>query len=62
MIKICCPNCKRYLFETQKTVIAENVKCSYCKKRINIKVVSSNSSEEDIRFKFKNQPLGSNQV
>lgn len=54
MIKVCCPNCKRYLFETEKTVIAENVKCSYCKKRFNIKIVSSDSSEKDIRFKFGN--------
>ena len=54
MIKVCCPNCKRYLFETENTVIAENVKCSYCKKRFNIKIVSSDSSEKDIRFKFEN--------
>ena len=62
MIKVNCPKCKRYLFETEGTLIAENVKCTYCKERINVKVVTSESAEKDIRFKFNNQDLGSNQV
>ena len=57
MIKVECPNCKRYLFETEGTLIAENVKCTYCKDRFNIKVVTSDSSEKDIRFKFKTKTL-----
>lgn len=51
-VKIHCPKCKRYLFETEKTLIAQNVKCSYCKERVNIKVVNSHSAESDIRAKF----------
>lgn len=53
MIKINCPNCKHYLFETEKTVIAQNVKCSYCKQRFNLKCVTSDSDESDIRYNFK---------
>lgn len=51
-MKIVCPHCKRYLFETEKTLIAENVKCTGCKKRLNIKFVTVDSSEADIRHKF----------
>ena len=52
MIKVNCPKCKHYLFETEGTLIAENVKCSYCKDRVNIKIVTSESAEKDIRYKF----------
>ena len=52
MIKVYCPKCKHYLFETERTLIAENVKCSYCKNRVNIKAVTSESAEADIRYKF----------
>ena len=62
MIKVNCPKCKRDLFEREGTRIAENVKCTYCKERINVKVVTSESAEKDIRYKFDDQGLGSNQV
>lgn len=55
MIKVGCPKCKRYLFETERTLIVENVKCTYCKERFNLKVVTSSSSEDDIRYKFKDK-------
>lgn len=52
-MKITCPHCKRYLFETENTLIVKNVKCSYCKKRFNIKFVTPQSSEDDIRVRVK---------
>ena len=55
MIKVVCPKCKRYLFETERTLIVENVKCTYCKERFNLKVVTSSSSEDDIRYRFKDK-------
>lgn len=51
-IKIHCPHCKRYLCETKSTLIASNVKCGGCKNKVNIKVVFSDSKEEDIHYKF----------
>ena len=53
MIKVYCPHCKHYLFETSGTLVAENVKCTYCKRRFNVKVVTCESSTRDIRFKFQ---------
>ncbi len=52
MFKVHCPHCKRYLFETDSTAIISNFKCTGCKKRINIKVVTPESTEEEIRYKF----------
>lgn len=60
-MKIKCPHCDRYLFETDNTLIVQNVKCSYCKKRFNLKVVTPQSSESEIRLKM-NQNFGSEQV
>ena len=51
-MKINCPQCKHYLFETENTLIVKNVKCSYCKQRFNLKIVSNESAEKDIRFRF----------
>ena len=51
-MKIKCSHCDRYLFETDSTLIVQNVKCSYCKKRFNLKVVTPQSSEADIRLKI----------
>lgn len=51
-IKVRCPKCGRYLCETTKTLIAENIKCGGCKEKVNIKVVFPDSNIEDIRHKF----------
>lgn len=50
--KIYCPKCKRYLCETEDTLIAKNVKCGGCKEKVNIKFVTTDSSEEEIRHNF----------
>lgn len=51
-MKVLCPKCKRYLFEADRTLIAKNVKCTYCKERFNIKIVTSQSTEDDIKYTF----------
>lgn len=51
-IKVYCPECGRYLCETNKTLIAKNIKCGGCKKKQNIKVVYGSSTDSDIRYKF----------
>lgn len=51
-VKVYCPKCKRYLCETSKTLIASNIKCGGCKEKVNIKVVFSDSSEDDIKHEF----------
>lgn len=50
--KIYCPNCDRYICETEETLIAKNIKCGGCKQKINIKFVSTDSKEEEIRYDF----------
>lgn len=51
-MKIYCPNCKRYICETEETLIVKNVKCGGCKSKLNIKFVTTDSSEQEIRYKF----------
>lgn len=55
MIEIRCENCSRYLkIEPAGTIIAK-VTCPdrKCKRVNNIKIVNAESSEQDIKFKFK---------
>lgn len=52
MTKIYCPKCKRYLFETDTTAIISHLKCAGCKKWVNIKFVTPDSSEKEIKYKF----------
>ena len=49
-----CKFCGRYLGRTDQTLIAV-IKCSNssCKKDNNIKIVNSKSTEEQLRYKFK---------
>lgn len=54
MIEIKCKECKRYLGKAYGTLIAE-IKCSNSKCKIDnkIKIVTSQSDEQSIRYKFK---------
>ena len=56
-VKVRCPKCDRYLCETTKTLIAENVKCGGCKEKVNSKVVYPDSSLDDIRYTFKKNDI-----
>lgn len=54
-MKIFCKECGRYLMTAKGTVIIDDLICSNskCKTRLKIKVVTPNSSKEDIFYKFK---------
>jgi len=56
MIDIKCKHCDRWLGKTDQTLIA-TIKCSNskCKLDNNIKIVNSNSSEAQLRYKFKQE-------
>lgn len=49
-----CKFCGRWLGKTEQTMIAV-IKCSNskCKKDNNIKIVNSKSTDEQLRYKFK---------
>jgi len=53
-MKINCKHCGRYLMESKGTTIIEGVICTNtkCKAKLNIKIVTSDSTDKDIRFKF----------
>lgn len=51
-MRIICKNCKKFFFETKNTVILEGYQCPRCKEIQNIKVVTTKSSQEDVRHKF----------
>ena len=53
MIEITCKECGRWLGETEKTIIA-TIKCSNskCKKNNNIKIITSDASDEQVRYSF----------
>lgn len=51
-MRVLCKKCKRFLFETDQTVILSDLKCPGCKEKQNIKVVNSKATAEQIRYKF----------
>nr|DAK93764.1 MAG TPA: zinc-ribbon domain protein [Caudoviricetes sp.] len=53
-MKIACKYCGRYLMDTKGTTVIEGLICtnSKCKAKLNIKVVTPNSSQKEIRHKF----------
>lgn len=55
MIKVHCPNCARFLFETDEAVILQSIKCTGCKQKLKIKVVTPTSTPEQINYKFKEE-------
>lgn len=52
MVKVHCPKCKRFLFETDQTTILQSIKCAGCKEKLQIKVVTPRSTPEQINYKF----------
>lgn len=50
-----CKFCGRYLFTATSTTIVEQVPCgnSKCRAKLNIKVVTPESTMEQMRYKFK---------
>lgn len=48
-MKVYCKHCKRFLFETVGTTLIQGLICpnSKCKARLNIKVITNDSSEAD---------------
>lgn len=52
--KVTCKHCGRYLFTAKGTVILEQFPCpnTRCKAKLNIKIVHSGSSKEQINYKF----------
>lgn len=48
-MKVYCKHCKRFLFETAGTTLIQGLICpnSKCKARLNIKVITNDSSEFD---------------
>ena len=55
-MKYHCPKCGRYIMEIEGTTIVKGLICpnSKCKSRLKVKVVTPQSSESDINFKFRN--------
>lgn len=55
-MKYHCPKCGRYIMEIEGTTIVKELICpnSKCKSRLKVKVVTPQSSESDINFKFMN--------
>lgn len=53
-MEVKCKHCKRYLFTAVDTVIIEKLVCSNskCRARLNIKIVNSNSSDSQLKYKF----------
>lgn len=49
-----CHYCKRYLLTAMSTTIIEQLVCSNtkCKARLNIKIVSQDSTTEQLNYKF----------
>lgn len=56
-MKYHCKYCGRYIMDIEGTTIVENLICpnSKCKARLNVKVVTPESSEADVKYKFKTQ-------
>lgn len=54
-MKYHCKHCGRFLMDIEGTTIIEGLICpnSKCKARLNVKVVTPTSSEQDIRYRFK---------
>lgn len=54
-MKYHCKYCGRYIMDIEGTTIVENLICpnSKCKAHLNIKVVTPESSETDVKYKFK---------
>ena len=54
LYKVNCKHCDRYLFEAGNTTIVEGLICSNtkCKAKLNIKVVFSGATDEQLRYKF----------
>lgn len=51
-MRVLCKKCKRFLFETDETCILKDLKCPGCKHKQNIKIVTSKSTEAQIKYKF----------
>lgn len=49
-----CKYCDRYLFTAKETVILEQFPCpnTKCKAKLNIKIVTMNSTQEQMHYKF----------
>ena len=54
MYEVKCKHCSRFLFFAADTTIVQGVICSNskCKAKLNIKVVNSKSTEEQMRHVF----------
>lgn len=60
-MRVTCKHCKKFFFEAKETVILEGYQCPRCKTVQNIKVVTTKSSEKDLRHKFLNEGSESQQ-
>lgn len=58
-MKYCCKYCGRYIMDIEGTTIIENLVCpnSKCKAHLNVKVVTPQSTVEEINYKFKSKEL-----
>lgn len=54
-MKLTCKYCGRYICEIEGTAILENLVCpnSKCKAHLNVKIVGSDSTPEQINYRFK---------
>lgn len=53
-MKVTCKYCGRYLMDVKGTTIVEGLICpnSKCKARLNVKIITSDSTESDRKYKF----------
>lgn len=54
-MKLTCKYCDRYICEVEGTAILENLVCpnSKCKAHLNVKIVTPDSTAEQINYRFK---------
>lgn len=59
-MEVSCKHCDRYLFTAKGTTILEQMPCpnSKCKAKLNIKIVTSDSLENEIKYKFTTEEQG----
>lgn len=58
--EVTCKHCDRYLFTAKGTTIVEQFPCpnSKCRAKMNIKIVHSGSTREQMNFKFTTAEVG----
>ena len=52
-MRVLCKKCKRFLFETENTVILKSLKCGGCKTKQDIRIITTKTSKQEREKKAK---------